>query len=191
MGLDMWIRRVEKVDLQDRLYGADELRSYSVYLVSDFERDPEIFKDLLPYVAKVTVENSYYDIEKIINDYNLPPRSHISCISFDEITVGGTWERTKTRKDVTVPKSTVNEKYIKLVEEPSYVFKSEEVAYWRKHYELQSAFYNAIENVDNCGYYILDGELIANLRDEFPEDMADVPLEDPTDTSALFYHEWY
>ena len=68
---------------------------------------------------------------------------------------------------------------------------TEAVAYWRKHYELQSAFYDAIEGVENCGYYVLNRATIENLRDEFPDDMEYVPCEDPTEESALFYHEWY
>lgn len=193
MGLDMWVRRVSKVYIEDKTYTEEEIRErdLSSYLVSDFEKDEDMFHDLLPYVSKVSIKTKYYDVAKIIEDFNLPKESYINRISGDGITVGGRDKRTKTWKTADITMSTVQEKYIRTVEEPSYVFRSEEVAYWRKAYELQEAFYREIGHVENCGYYILDSDIIGRLKKEFEEEMDGVPREDPEEDEALFYHEWY
>jgi len=48
--------------------------------------------------------------------------------------------------------------------------------------------YDVLEDVENCGYYILDANVIAEMNELFDEN---VSAEDPTDDEALFYHEWY
>ena len=82
----------------------------------------------------------------------------------------------------------IEEKYTIVKSVPHYIWIEEEEAYWRKHYDLQEWFYDSIDGVENCGYYILDADMIAEMNEQFGEN---VPAEDPTDEEALFYNEWY
>ena len=188
MGLDMGIRRVKKPKLEDKIYTTEELSSmgYSFASVEGAEND-ELLKELLPYTVTRNVLTDYYDVEKMIVDYNLPPKSHIGMYSNEGISISGRNDNDEyvgqfiSRKDI-------EEKYTitKLVSH--YIWHEEEEAYWRKHYELQDWFYNVIEGVDNCGYYILNADVISEMNQLFHENVAE---EDPTEDEALFYHEWY
>ena len=60
--------------------------------------------------------------------------------------------------------------------------------YWRKNYDLQDWIYDNIEGVDNCGYYVLDLDVVSEINYMFD---ASIPAVKPSETEALFYHEWY
>lgn len=192
MGLDMYVFRIRKPDLNYRVYSQDEIRELNLTTctIDDFEKADAAMSQLLPYVSKIKVINEYYDVEAIIKDYNLPAKSHIGTVSSHGIRVSG---KSTSGQWVSVDISTeeIECKYIISKIEDSYAWKTQDVAYWRKHYDLQERFYELIGDVENCGYYLLDVETINTLRDEYEADMSDVPLEAATDKSALFYHEWY
>ena len=180
MGLDMWIRRVKKPNLEDKVYTTDELYSmgYSTLSIENAENEMSAFEQLLPYTVVRNVLTNYYDTKKMIADYNLPKDSYIGRYSVDGIRISGQFISTKD----------IDDKYTITKSVPHYIWKESEEAYWRKHYDLQDWFYENIDGVDNCGYYILNADLIAVMNAEFHESVAE---EDPTDDEALFYHEWY
>lgn len=192
MGLDMYVFRITKPNLEYKLYSQDELDTLrlTTCAVSEFERIGEAMRQLSPYVSKIQVVNKYYNLEQIIKDYRLPANSYIGMYSSAGITVSGRDDEGK-RVSAEISPEEIDSKYTLCKTEDSYAWKSEEVAYWRKHYSLQERFYDLIGDVENCGYYKLDRLLIAQLREEFREDVEDIPLEDSTEESALFYHEWY
>lgn len=192
MGLDMYVFRITNPKLEYRLYSSDELASLSLTTctVRDIDLMEEATRQLLPYVSKIQVINDYYNVEQIIKDYNLPGDSYIGMYSSDGIKVGGK-DKDGKYVSVNVSPEEIENKYTLTELEDAYAWKSEEVAYWRKHYSLQERFYDLIGDVENCGYYKLDRLLIEQLREEFREDVEDIPLEDSTEESALFYHEWY
>ena len=77
-------------------------------------------------------------------------------------------------------------------DEKTLVFRREEVAYWRKHYAVQSFFYDALGNVENTGYYRLSEAVLKQFNASTLEGSWDLlPVEAPTDDTALFYWEWY
>ena len=180
MGLDMWVRRVRKPNLEDKEYTYEELSSmgYSMVSVKDIEDEMPMFAQLLPYTIVRNVLTDYYNKEKMIEDYNLPKDSYIGMYSFEGVKISGQFISTKD----------IEEKYIITKSVPHYIWLESEEAYWRKHYDLQDWFYNNLENVENCGYYILDADLIAAMNENFHESVSE---DDPTDDEALFYHEWY
>lgn len=189
MGLDMWVRRVRKPEIEDKVYTTNELygMGYTAVSVKDVENEPPMFAQLLPYTVTRNVLTSYYNMEKIIADYNLPENSYIGMVSYEGIRISGTNSNGEHVSQF-VSRTDVNDKYTITKSVPHYVWSEDEEAYWRKHYKLQDWFYENLEGVENCGYYILDADLIAKMNEKFNESVSE---DDPTDEEALFYHEWY
>lgn len=188
MGLDMWVRRVRKPNLEDKEYTYEELSSmdYSMVSVKDVENEMSMF-ELLPYTIVRNVLTDYYNKAKMIEDYNLSEDSYINMYSHEGIEISGTNTEGK-RVSQFINNEEIEEKYTITKSVPHYIWKESEEAYWRKAYDMQDWFYANLENVENCGYYILDANLIAEMNKTFNEDVSE---DDPTDDEALFYHEWY
>lgn len=125
--------------------------------------------------------------KKMIADYNLPKKSSIGMYSYEGIQISGIDEDGKRVSQFICTKD-IEEKYTTTKSVPHYIWIESEEAYWRKHYSLQDWFYDNLEDVENCGYYILDANLIAEMNEVFGESVSE---DDPTDDEALFYHEWY
>jgi len=186
MGLDMWVRRVRKPDLEDKVYTVEEISNMGYAMVA-VEEVEENFEQLIPYTVVRNVLTEYYNKEKMIEDYKLPKNSRIGMYSYEGIRISGRNDNDEYVGQF-ISREEIEEKYTITRSVPTYIWYEEEEAYWRKHYELQQWFYDNLEDVDNCGYYILDAERIAEMNTEFDEHVSE---EDPTDEEALFYHEWY
>lgn len=190
MGLDQFIYRVRKPELEERVYKSTEIDNmpnmHRVFLV-DAEDEMDLIEQLLPYTVVRAVEAQFMDTKKIFEDYGLPENAHVRYMSGVSITYEGTDEN-GNHVEKTISMWEVDEKYTVKKVLPCYIWESEEVQYWRKHYALQDWIYEHIDGVRNTGYYILDAELIRELNKEFDEH---IPKEDPDDESALFYWEWY
>lgn len=194
MGLDMYIYRVRKPQLEERTYTAEEISKMGLSSanVDEVKHEESLLEQILPYTVVRNVTDSYLDKKKIIADYNLPKDSYVGMFSWEGIQISGTNDNGE-RVSQFIPDSVIQEKYIIYRTVPTYIWKMEEEAYWRKHYELQEWFYDKIEDaydvqVENCGYYILDADMIAEMNEQFGEHVSE---EDPTDDEALVYHEWY
>lgn len=180
MGLDQYIFRVKKLNLEDREYTSEEIENlgYSKAFVDEAADEYDLIEQLIPYTATRQVSCKFINNAKIRKDYNLPDDIHVNMYSSDGIMFG----------DVLIPLNVVGEKYTVTQTKPCYIWKTEEEAYWRKNYDLQEWIYETLENVQNTGYYLLDAEIINELNETFNEN---IPDEDPTDEEALFYWEWY
>lgn len=189
MGLDQYIYRISKAELEDRVYKVDEFNhtNLSRLSVSDFERDRGLCNQLRPYAVKRNVECKLYDVDKMIEDYSLPKDSYIWRYGGGGITIGG-----KTEDGESINQDITNEeielKYTKTEIIPYYIWAQEEVQYWRKNYKLQDWAYDNLDGIDNTAYCVLNSELIEEINYKFDED---IPAEDATEDSALFYWEWY
>lgn len=189
MGLDQCIYRVKKLELSERIYTSEELGGMDLdkVAVEDFENCKGLFGQLKPYMVKRDVLCKLYDIEKMIADYNLPSGSRIWRYSYDDIELSG-YDENNQQVSRAISRDEIERKYIKTEIIPHYIFSREEVCYWRKHYDLQDWIYEHVSNADNTAYCILSADLINELNETFDED---IPIEEPTDESALFYWEWY
>lgn len=189
MGLDQYIYRVKKPNIQDKVYTSDELRRMDLSKISveDFKNNPVLYEDLRPYVVKRDVECKFYDLKKIVSDYGLPQNSSIWMYSMKGIEISGTTKNGE-RVNKAISTEEIEAKYVKTEILPYYIWEEEEVEYWRKHYDLQEWIYNNIYEVENTAYCILSTDLIKQLNKRFNED---IPVEEPTEESALFYWEWY
>jgi hypothetical protein len=189
MGLDQYIFRVKKPNLEDRVYTHEELGNlclHSAYL-KDVAEAPELIEQLIPYAVVRNVEAQFINKAKIIEDYNLPDNAYISYMSSVEVKYRGK-DNDGNDISVTIDYNEIEKKYIATEILPCYVWDAEEIQYWRKEYDLQDWIYQNINNVQNTGYYILNAEMIRELNSLFDEHL---PKEDPDDESALFYWEWY
>lgn len=189
MGLDMYVYKVSKIGLEKRTYTSAELRELGLSFVSadNVKENEDLYYQLLPYTIKRDVSAEFFDMEKIIADYNLPSNSSIGMMSYEKIIVSGKNENGEYVKQE-ITREEIDNKYTVTKINPYYIWKDKEVAYWRKHYDLQDWVYDALGNVDNTGYYMLNTNVIQELNDTFNED---VPVMEPTKDSALFYWEWY
>ena len=189
MGLDMYILRIRKPNLEDKVYTSEEISSmnYSSVSVEDVERESSMFEQLMPYTVVRNVLTDYYNMEKMIADYKLPKNSRIGMYSYDGIEISGKNDNGE-RVSQFIARKEIDEKYTITKSVPHYIWESNEEEYWRKAYELRDWFYEKLGNVENCGYYVLDAELIAEMNKKFDEHVSE---EDPTDNEALVYHEWY
>lgn len=189
MGLDSYILRVRKVLLNKRKYLHQELFDENLCHVSveNFESEPGLYEQLRPYVVKTDVECEFYDVDKMIADYNLPKDSHIWKYDGNgDITIGGYDENGDSVDHIFTYEKKKEYVYTKIV--PYYCWKEDEVEYWRKNYDLQDWIYDNIEGVDNCGYYVLDLDVVSEINYMFD---GSIPTVKPSETEALFYHEWY
>ena len=189
MGLDQYVYRIEKVNLEDRVYTSKELRElgFSFAEVRNVNEYLECYADLLPYTIQRNVSSEFYDIEKMIADYNLPSNSHIWMQSYNKIALGGYTDNGE-RVEQEITREEIEEKYTVTKILPYYIWKESEVEYWRKNYDLQDWVYDELDNVDNTKYCILGKEVIREINRLFGECL---PLREPTKESALFYWEWY
>lgn len=190
MGLDQYIYRVRKPQLEERVYKSEEIDNMSNMhrvLLSDIEDDIELIEQLIPYTVIRNVEIQCVNREKLFANYNLPQNSYMCYMSSWETQYRGTDDNGNI-VEATVSYREIEEKYTITKVLPCYIWESEEVQYWRKHYEIQDWIYDKLDNVQNLGYYILDADVIRELNKEFDEHL---PKEDPDEESALFYHEWY
>ena len=189
MGLDMYVYRIKKAELEERKYTTIELSNLglSYVCVEDAHDDISLYAQLLPYTIKRNASAECYDIEKMIADFNLPSNSHIGMYSYEMIVLYGTTDDGKYVKQE-IFREDIEKKYTITKTSTYYIWESENIAYWRKHYDLQDWIYDTLENVDNTGFYILNADVITELNKKFDEYL---PEEDPTDESALFYWEWY
>lgn len=190
MGLDQYIYRVSKPELEDKVYTTKELGLFEELhstAAIDFETNDCLYKELAPYVVKRDVQCELYDVEKMIADYNLPKDSHIWRYIGGGITIGGR-DKDGNRIDQEISDKEIAKKYTKTSIITHYIWKAKEVQYWRKHYELQDWIYDNIDTAENTAYCMLNANLIAELNEMFDEC---IPEKDPTAESALFYWEWY
>lgn len=196
MGLDMYVRRVSKPHLDERkVYYPDELYQYSVIKKEDFSE--EMYGDLLPYMQPIRFASRSYDTDRIAIEFGITkPRPYgysNGYILFDD---GN--DLSENRKRIEISSRDIDEKYTVWSMDSGYAFSTEEVAYWRKAYDVQEFMHSRIRrDVLNCGYYLLNEEIIGDydltFRLPFEDDgyAVNIPHEPPSEETALFYHEWY
>lgn len=189
MGLDQYIYRVKKPNLEDKVYTYNEISETGLGMASaiDFETNTSLFEQLIPYAVKRNLVCQLYNVEKMIEDYNLPKDAHIWCWSGDYIEIG-CYKEDGIRVNQRIMDDEIETKYTKTEVIPYYIWEEDEEYYWRKNYDLQDWIRNVIEGVDNTGYYILNADLIAEINEAFNSNISE---EDPTEESAVFYWEWY
>lgn len=190
MGLDQYIYRISKPNLEDKVFTISELGSMGCVPIpaTDFEANTNLYRQLKPYTVKRNVERMYYKVAEMIADYNLPSNSYIWYQSFDKIALQGTdVNGNSVSQDISTRE--VNSKYIGTEIVPYYIFSEEEEAYWRKNWDLVDWLEHAMKKpIENTGYYRLNATLIHRINSKFGSHVTE---ESATEDSAMFYWHWY
>lgn len=191
MGLDMYVYRISKPYLEDRLYEANQLLDQGMMIIAptDAPQAPST-RELLPFSQELLVRNTYYDMEKVQRVYHFEDMpAPYGFASDGTIMVCG--QENGAGKSISISGIDVKAKFLKTVEEVCFVCTVTQVAYWRNEYELQELFETLLTHVENNGYYMLDLDIIRAVN-KFPiEDSTQLPEEEPTEASSLFYRAWY
>ena len=190
MGLDSYVFRVFKPEeLEDRVYSLEEIKALglSAYL-AEYQDEP-IFLELKPYCVRARIESPYINMQSIRATYGFGENADVVALCSDgAITVSercpdGSYHRQE------ISGEEMREKHLENRVEEHNVFRKEQVAYWRKDYEVEDFFMeNHEDGIENTGFYILDLETIMEFNYYFPRML---PEEEPSEDSALFYWEWY
>lgn len=187
MGLDQFLYKVKRMEENE----AQKLNSTHIdtfprnvwsFFSEDIEKEANegMFRDLLPFMRKVEAITSVYDIAKMKADNDIPQDARIFGRGFydDRCEFNFVWGKAcdKQSKLIVFSKG----EYIKHKIVDVYVCYAQEVYYWRKNYQVQETIYDYYDReIENCGYYLMDEEFLAELVPE---------LEDYED---IMYHEWY
>lgn len=191
MGLDMWvygIKDITKDDIPDKMT-EDWYEEHGYNTIIEYDDDNEfdvMFHDLFDYSVIRNVEYTEVDFDKVKKDYGIKPEASISMMCGDG-TIG--FSHGKYYKEINLSDT---KKYEVKIYRKSLIYKSEELAYWRKEYNLQQLIYDNYDgDVYNCGFHKLDDDLIKKINKYLKRnDMNKQGINDP-DYDVKMYHEWY
>lgn len=190
MGLDMYVYKVKKPNFDSgKVYDRAKLMDHMI--LSAYDAATDLYKQLAPYAQKLRVINRYYNIKKIREDFHMPD-ADISMISSDAISISGTVGGVEATRTITTEQ--IDTLYTVNHEEECFVLALENVAYWRNKSDLEDFVYDSLsECVENLGFYLLDEKTVEIINQYCAQHDPAQSIEwyKPTDTSALFYHEWY
>ena len=170
MGLDSYVFRVTKPEgLEDRVYSLDEIKALGLSAYLAKYQDEPIFRELKPYCVKVRIDAPYINLQSIREAYGFGEDADVVAQCSD-----GTITVSERRPDGSYHRQEISGAEMR-----------------EKHlvYEIEDFFMEKHEyGIENTGYYILDLETILEFNSYFPQEL---PEEEPSETSALFYWEWY
>ena len=169
----------------------DVYKKYHCIDKESFDRELGMYGELKPYVRPITVITTFFNYEQCLKDYNIN-KDDILFRSQGGETIS--WHL-KDNKEVVLTKEEYS-KYLFDSEQEVYVFKCENVAYWRKYYDLAD-FFDERHDVENCGYYLLHEEEKKELKEYLKKHDPD-SFKDNLDIKLLgsrkanlFYHAWW
>jgi hypothetical protein len=217
MGLDMYMYKVDRLAESEaarlnQMDSDDVGGCYSPYhyIRKDVvDENPEPYSDLIPFFRQVKLLTQEFNYAKCFKDHHIHPNeeivgSHQSSKSIGFLFANG--HRLELSDDEF-------EKYIDSVDRDFYIWKAEEVAYWRKAYDLHDFLETSrilirghqmrkngtnpteedLHNwtTANCGYYLLSEEEKQALEN-YLHDRDMEPIDELHAQSAnLFYHAWW
>lgn len=191
MGLDMYAYRVQNPSLDPgKVYTRQDLQGEHMILLPD-KASSDRYQQVLPYAQKLRVISQYYDLEKIRADFQIPD-AEVWMTSAERIGIRGTVNGAEATRYIITEQ--VNALYTVEREEECFVFAAAEVAYWRKEYDLQELIDDSLGGiVRSMGFYLLDRKTVDSINRYNTENGLTEFIEwfEPTETSALFYYEWY
>ena len=191
MGLDMWIFGIKDVsneNIPDEMDSSCyEDNGYQVIdICTSYEEE---LRDLLPYSVTKNVKSMLINMDKLKKDYNIPQEASVWLWGSDGVIGFQCGE--DYNKQITVSDGEM-EKYYEQVLLQSLIFKCDELAYWRKYYDLQDLIHNEYcGEIYNCGYHKLDNELLKTINKFLEKNKQDTQSINDDGYVAKMYHEWY
>ncbi len=196
MGLDMWIYKVGRASDEDVAYAegkrVSELREQMpghTVVILDGQDARDATRGILPVAREISVLVDYLDVPAMQRALLIPKYARVlsECHGRGSVTFGFYWECAgfPQHTDLTVTDENVKQ-FLVTSEQKAYIFRQEEVAYYRKHYKLQEALYD-LAPIDNCIYVAMDEDMVETVQ-EYDEKFH-VPVLGPDE--MLAYYEWY
>lgn len=184
MGLDQYMFRVGKVKgvRKGRSYERDDSMLEGCIFIPAEEIDEEMYAALKPFSTPIKMSEQVYNMERIRKDYGLSEDAYIGSFIGGDITVSD------GEKRVEISEKDIHEKYITTRFREIYVVSSEEIHYWRKHYEISEFMNDAVGPVENCGFYAVNRDVANDLMEY---DSTINPDDFPETDSNIMYHEWF
>ena len=218
MGLDMYLYRVNKIQNEEnakkrfsgKLDHEIEDAGYRAFYIEEGKYNPEL-SDLMPYLTKIDdVRVQCVDEEKIMREYNLPEDAYRCGWGFSDgnIDFMYAFESAGDRdiKDFHLPISEFEKKFVYEKPTTAAICQIEEVAYWRKFYDLQEALHLGYRedrekereetgqttpvDIENCGYHAMTESMWEALK-EYDKDVYRKLHGTENDDEKIFYYEWY
>lgn len=203
MGLDMHVFKVSKCSeeeaktLNGKVLGRDIAMQFKVFPTEQGREPYDEIKQILPWLKKTTMKVPCYDYEKMIADNVENPELYDICLSIESYDQCWFTIYPKEKgsgleeKKVKLSREEIKKNCLKLVDMDVYVCKQlEQVAYWRKEYDLSDAIIAAVGGpVENQGYYPLNDKMFEIIKKA--DNQLDEVNELVTDDYAYVYYEWY
>lgn len=196
MGLDMWIYGIKEINEKDIPENVTEEwldNNYYSY-VEQYEDDDEfdkMYHDLYDYSIMKNVIFTDTDYDKIKKDYKLPKNALVAGWRSDGTIIFQYGKYGGLRKEVTISNEELK-KYDKQVIRKALIYKYDELAYWRKEYDLQDLIYNEYNGeIYNCGFHKIDDELMKKINKYLKSRKMDKQSINDDGYIVKMYHEWY
>lgn len=183
MGLDMYLYKVSNLKAKEitSLTGRNTKEfpeDVWVFEAKDIEKfdNEAMFADLMPFMDKINAVMSFYDVDKMKVDNDIPNVAHVGMKRFEKdfITFGFYWG--DESKDVIFNRG----EYILNKDVEVYACRAKQIKYWRKAYDVQNRIHDTYDGyIENCGYYALGEEILSELLPRYKN------------FEGIVYHEWY
>ena len=185
MGLDMFLYKVKKMTkegIKNLPKRRDEFPPNYIVIRKQVAKDEEdMVKDIIPYCESMKVSFDYMDFSKCLEDYHIDKDDLCICEGHFNDSVKYNF---KSGREIILSRDEYNN-YLYEKEEDCYVCKCDNIAYWRKNYDLEDKIYDAYDGIiENCGFYRINKEDAYEL-------FKDSNLDEIEDDEAFIYHEWY
>ena len=177
MGLDSYVYKIKKIAKEIDIETLEQLKRSGYGYVT---KDSSLTRQLETYATEITLPIDEIDIDKIIKDYDLGKITGRSIVN-------KRYTFTGVKNSVTFDDDNKIDKY--LIETPKQflIFKSEDVAYWRKDYNISSYIQEHYPN-ENTEYVEIELGDLETIKEYFDSEL-NVPSLD--EGEGLFYWEWY
>lgn len=167
MELDMYLYRcghLNKETLKEKEGKKyDAINDNCILIREKDTEDTGMYKDLLPFMDSINVQFDYFNEALLKKDFNIPE---------DAVMVGRYSDNKKllfsfnNNMCISLSRADFESKYIYYKLEKAFICSCEEVAYWRKAYDLSDEF-NERHEVENCGYYLTSYDELHGLDELF------------------------
>lgn len=193
MGLDMWMYGIKDISNDEIPDNMPEswYEEHDYKMIEHYEDDNDfdnMYHDMYDYSVIRNVEYTETDFEKIKKDYNVNKDAYVSMLGSDGV-IG--FSCRNYYKEVKISEDELN-KYDKKVFRESLVYKADELAYWRKEYDLQDLIYNEYYGqIYNCGFHKIDDDMMKKINRYLrARNMSNQSINNDG-YIAKMYHEWY
>jgi hypothetical protein len=213
MGLDMYMFHINKPSDDEAAeqigkHTSEVCKLYNYIDKETFDADPAMFIDLLPFVQQITVIESIFNQERCFRDHGVDILAELTA-RYSSMNGAAWFFADGTKLEISQSEC---ESYIEDVPIEVYIWKSQEVAYWRKADDLNDyiqvvrALTRTKKMRDegkepteedlrswetaNCGYYLLSPEEKAAIK-KYLEDMDEELFYGIDNNASIVYHAWW